>query len=151
MSLDLYLHGPPRAREASSGIFIRAGGEQFEITRAEWDRRNPGVEPVTACPRDGGETTVVWHRNITHNLGRMAEAAGLYHALWRPEEIGATHAHMLVGRLEEGIRKLTSDPDRFTPLNPANGWGTYEQLVDFTRSFLAACNAHPDCTVYACR
>lgn len=26
--------------------------------------------------------------NITHNLGAMAEAAGIYLALWRPEEIG---------------------------------------------------------------
>ncbi len=40
MSLDLYLHGTPKSSPQSSGIFIRVGGETFEITRAEWDRRN---------------------------------------------------------------------------------------------------------------
>ncbi len=97
------------------------------------------------------ETTVVWHRNITHNLNRMAMEAGLYEPLWRPEEIGATHAHMLVDRVEKGLAVLTADHDRFEAFNPENGWGSYEQLVDFTKSFLAACRTHPDCTVFACR
>ena len=30
--------------------------------------------------------------NITHNLGKMAEEAGIYKHLWRPEEIGITKA-----------------------------------------------------------
>lgn len=37
-----------------------------------------------------GET--LYSRNITHNLGRMAQAAGIYECLWRPEEHGITHA-----------------------------------------------------------
>jgi hypothetical protein len=28
-----------------------------------------------------------YQSNITHNLGSMAEAAGIYQALWHPEEI----------------------------------------------------------------
>ncbi len=144
------LHGEPRTNEQSSGIFIRVGGEQFEITRAEWDRRNPGREPVV-FRSDDTETTVVWHRNITHNLGKMADAAGLYEPLWRPDEIGATHARMLVERLESGLQTLTSDRDKFAALNPENGWGNYDQLVEFALSFLEACRSNPDCTIYACR
>lgn len=30
----------------------------------------------------------VFWANITHNLGRMADEAGIYKHLWRPEEIG---------------------------------------------------------------
>lgn len=29
-----------------SGIFVRENGRNIEITREEWDRRNPGREPV---------------------------------------------------------------------------------------------------------
>jgi hypothetical protein len=150
MSLDLYLHGEPRPIEGATGIFIRIGGERFEITRAEWDRRHPGREPVTYIS-DKTETTVVWHRNMTHNLNNMAMEAGLYEALWRPDEVGATHAGMLVGKLEVGLDKLVSAPDKFKSFNPDNGWGNYDQLVDFTRSFLEACRQHPETTVYACR
>jgi hypothetical protein len=38
----------------------------------------------------------VYSDNITHNLGEMADAAGIYKALWRPEEIGITKAAELV-------------------------------------------------------
>lgn len=150
MSLDLYLRGEPKLRDAASGIFIRVGGEQFEITRAEWDRRNPGREPVTCTPGDT-ETTTVWHRNITHNLTQMAMAAGLYEALWRPDESGLTHASMLIDPLAAGLGRLKAAPTKFERLNPENGWGSYDLLVDFVESALAACRAHPTCTVYACR
>lgn len=33
--------------------------------------------------------TEVFSANITHNLGEMADKAGIYKACWRPEEIGA--------------------------------------------------------------
>lgn len=29
----------------------------------------------------------VFSQNVTHNLGKMADAAGIYYALWRPEEL----------------------------------------------------------------
>jgi len=38
--------------------------------------------------------TSVYDANITHNLGAMAEAAGIYKHLWRPEEIGITKAQL---------------------------------------------------------
>lgn len=28
-----------------------------------------------------------WSANVTHNLGKMAAAAGIYEAMWRPEEL----------------------------------------------------------------
>jgi hypothetical protein len=156
MSLDLYLYGvagqvtPP---SDSSGIFIRAGGEMFEITRAEWDRRHPGIEPamVKPQPREEDNPPVLWSQNITHNLGKMASEAGLYATLWRPDENGITHARDAIADVDDGLRLLKQRPKHFKQFNPENGWGDYELLVRFTESFLEACKRFPGATVYACR
>jgi hypothetical protein len=42
---------------------------------------------------------------------------------------------------------LQADPARFQSLNPSNGWGTYEGLVQFVTAYLAACVQFPDATV----
>ena len=59
---------------------------------------------------DGNEITV-FDRNITHNLGKMADKAGIYYALWRPEEKGRTKASELVPVLEKGLKRLRSKPE----------------------------------------
>ncbi len=89
--------------------------------------------------------------NITHNLGSMAEAAGLYGALWRPEETGRETAADLVGPLTEGLTRLLASPEDMKALNPANGWGSYEGLVRFVQDDLAACLVHPAATIEVSR
>ena len=49
---------------------------------------------------DGDE---VYSRNITHNLNKMAEAAGIYTVLWRPDENGITKAHQCIEPLRTGL------------------------------------------------
>lgn len=93
----------------------------------------------------------VYERNITHNLGRMAEAAGLYKALWRPDENGLTHAGQLIPILREGLANLEADPAHYRTFNPENGWGNYEGLVKFVREYLAACEANPDAEIEVSR
>lgn len=95
--------------------------------------------------------TEVYSGNITHNLNRMAEAAGIYYHLWRPDEIGITQAALLVIPLTEGLQRLLADPEKFKELNPENGWGNYENLVEFVRAYRDACEANPDATVEASR
>lgn len=146
MSLDVYLVGAG-SRPAGSGIFIREDGETREISRADWDARFPDREPVVA----DYQTEEVYSRNITHNLGAMAEAAGIYRHLWRPDEIEIFQAAQLVAPLSAGLAALTEDPDRFRALNPSNGWGTYEGLVTFVADYLAACCANPQATVKVSR
>lgn len=85
--------------------------------------------------------------NITHNLNVMAEEAGLYEALWRPEEVGIATAAQLIEPLTVGLDLLMAFPERFTPLNPANGWGDYKGLVEFVQSYLEACQQHPKASV----
>lgn len=91
-------------------------------------------------------TEVFW-KNITHNLTVMARAAGLYAALWCPEDLKISRAVELVPLLEQGLAALKSDPERFRALNPENGWGTYEGLVEFVEGYLAACRENPDAEI----
>jgi hypothetical protein len=146
MSLDVYLRrGDPRERESEPQIFIRRDGRTVEITRAEWDELYPDREPVVAMlPRDESE---VFHANITHNLTRMARECGLYEPLWEPEENGYRYAAQLIEPLRDGLALLFSEPERFRQFNPANGWGNYESLCEFTIGYLAACKEWPDAEV----
>ena len=96
-------------------------------------------------------TERVYTANITHNLNLMAEEAGIYKALWRPEEEGYYHAKDLIEPLTKGLAQLTSDPERFKAFNSPNGWGMYEHFVPFVAKYLEACVAHPEATVDANR
>lgn len=150
MSLDVYLSLPGAAnRREGTGIFIRENGATREITRTEWDERFPGREPVTMA--DTEESNEVYSANITHNLGVMAREAGIYEPLWRPDEIGISKAEQLIAPLREGLGRLRRAPERFRLLNPANGWGNYDILVDFTQRYIAACEEYPDADVRVSR
>lgn len=95
--------------------------------------------------------TTVYHANVTHNLGKMAEDVGLYYHLWRPEEIGIKKARALIEPLSVGLKRLKDDPERFKAFNPSNGWGSYEALVNFIESYLAACMEDPDAEIIISR
>jgi hypothetical protein len=89
----------------------------------------------------------IFWRNITHNLNKMAHAAGIYEALWSPEEIGITKAKQLIEPLTEALELLRSDPEKFKVFNPENGWGNYENLKEFVLDYLNACIENPDADV----
>jgi hypothetical protein len=93
----------------------------------------------------------VYSANITHNLGKMADEAGIYLALWRPEEAGYYSARDLIEPLTKGLALLASDPERFKQFDSPNGWGAYEHFVPFVAKYLEACVAHPDAVVSASR
>lgn len=149
MSLDVYLKTTEPVVRSGSGIFVRESGATKEISREEWDAKHPNLEPFFAVFPD--PTHVVFHANITHNLGEMAAEAHLYTALWRPDEHCINKAKQLIDILKEGLAELQSDPERFKALNPSNGWGTYDGLVAFVRGYLAACETYPDADVEVSR
>jgi hypothetical protein len=95
--------------------------------------------------------TQIFDYNVTHLLGKMAEEAGIYTYLWRPEEIGVKLAGELIVPLRDGLTLLLSDPDRFKAMNPENGWGSYEGLVEFVRAYKKACEEFPDAEIYVSR
>ena len=95
--------------------------------------------------------TEVFDTNITHNLGLMADEAGIYLAVWRPEEIGIKVAADMIHWLEDGLKLLKSDPERFKKLEPSNKWGTYEDFVPWLEEYLKICQENPDAAVEANR
>jgi hypothetical protein len=104
-----------------------------------------------AARHDVNDYELVYEANITHNLGQMAAAAGIYEHLWRPEEIGAVKAAQLIEPLTNGLELLRSFPERFKALEPENKWGTYDTFVPWIEKYLAACKEYPDAEVHACR
>lgn len=125
MSLEVYLTGEKKPKTCTC---YECGNEHVRETAEEF-----------------------YSANITHNLNDMAEAAGIYKPLWRPEEIGITHAKDLIGFLTVGLANLESDPARFERFNAPNGWGLYEHFVPFVREYLNACKEHPDAEVSVSR
>jgi hypothetical protein len=93
------------------------------------------------------QPTIVFNRNITHNLKTMAEEVGIYDALWLPDERGYTKAEQIIIPLREGLKLLESDPERFIKFNSPNGWGMYEHFVPFVKAVLAACEEYPDADI----
>ena len=149
MSLDISLKLSNGAHHIDRDvIYIREDGRNKKITRAEWDERYPGREPFVVSEDDDTE---VYSANITHNLNKMASEAGIYEALWRPEEVGYKTAGQLISPLRDGLTLLESDPTRFEAFNPENGWGNYEGLVEFVREYLEACEQYPTAEVSAWR
>jgi len=143
MGLDVYLTIEEEVLKKGTGIFVREDGCNKELTIDEAKERFPDFnaeEYLTA-------SNEAYHSSITHNLNKMAEEAGIYYHLWRPEELNITRAKELINPLREGLHKLKSDPERFKKLNPDNGWGSYDGLVKFVSNYLDACYEYPESKV----
>jgi len=95
-------------------------------------------------------TEVFW-ANITHNLTEMANAAGIYTHLWRPEDIGITLASELIAPLEIGLAAMKADPDKYREYDSPNGWGTYDDFVPWIERYIEACKQNPDAEVSVSR
>lgn len=89
--------------------------------------------------------------NITHNLGRMAEAAGIYKHLWRPEELGITKASELIAPVTTGLIDMAALPSYYRQFSSSNGWGLYENFLPWVAKYLQACIEHPNATIEVSR
>lgn len=98
---------------------------------------------------EAGET--LYSRNITHNLGKMADEAGIYKCLWRPDEIGITHARQIIEPLAAGVTLLATEKRRFEAFNSPNGWGLWVSFLPFCIDYLQACRDYPDALVRVSR
>jgi hypothetical protein len=138
MSLDVYLYEPnPDYAEWGSkktNSLAEAGEMKGLVPLIEeyYEERKPS------------ERNEVYWANITHNLNRMATAAGIYEALWRPEEIGITKAGQLIEPITEGLNKMRAAPGHYRQFNASNGWGTYDQFIPWIEKYLQACKDYPD-------
>lgn len=97
------------------------------------------------------QLTTVFDCNITHNLTEMASRAGIYDALWRPDEHGYKKAGQIITILREGLTKLEAKPEYFKLFDSPNGWGMYEHLIPFVKAVLEACEEYPDADIRVSR
>tara|TARA_R110000868_G_scaffold22396_1_gene91885 strand:+ start:141 stop:563 length:423 start_codon:yes stop_codon:yes gene_type:complete len=109
----------------------------------------------------------VYSANITHNLGKMADEAGLYEALWRPyqlksgydiaegdhdaeykyEEANPVIAHEIIEIVEKGLKDMKKRPKHYEKFNSSNGWGMYHNFVPWVERYLEALKKFPDAQV----
>ena len=103
------------------------------------------------CNSDYVTDDEVYSANITHNLGKMADEAGIYYHLWRPEEVHVTKAKQLILPLSEALQHMKDNPEHYKQFNAPNGWGLYEHFMEFVEKYLEACKTYPEADVEACR
>ena len=85
-----------------------------------------------------------YEANITHNLTKMADAAGIYEHVWRPEEIGISKAFQLIEPLGNALTDMVLRADYYKQFNSPNRWGLYEHFLPWLADYYAACKANPD-------
>lgn len=92
-------------------------------------------------------TEPLYEANITHNLGEMADKAGMYYALWHPDQIGMKRAKEIIPIIESGLEKLKEQPEYFKQFNSPNGWGMYEHFIPFVEKYLEALKEYPESVI----
>jgi hypothetical protein len=135
-------------------------GLSVNLVRQKWVSYDEGKTHTV-------ENEEVYWANITHNLGKMADEAGIYEALWRPyqlrddfkefelyaddeyefEEKCIIKASDIIEVLEKGLADLKARPKHFEKFNSSNGWGMYHNFVPFVERYLDACKENPECIV----
>lgn len=113
----------------------------------------------------------VYDCSITHNLGEMANEAGIYEALWRPyrladyytdfgddydaemefEEKQTIIALDITPHIRIGLLRLKGNPDQYEKFDSPNGWGTYEHFVPFVEEYFNALLENPNAIVQVSR
>lgn len=154
MSLDVYLFEKikvDRTYKLRRAMFESDDGDEMEIYAYEWaDGPICGKIPLPEFFVEYQVRTVYWS-NITHNLNKMAAAAGIYEPLWRAEEHGFERAEQLIEPLSRGLRKLKENPDYCRQFDAKNGWGTYEHFTPWVGEYLRACKESPQACVRTSR
>lgn len=109
------------------------------------------------------EEDLYW-ANITHNLGKMADKAGIYEACWRPyylhpdcpkefpnydDEMAFEQAHPMfakdiISKLEKGYKDMEARPEYYKQFDSDNGWGLYIHFLPWIEKYLEACKNYPD-------
>jgi hypothetical protein len=91
-------------------------------------------------------TEVVWERNHTSNTSNMWRHAGCDIAAFdgKPaSELGAAAAR--------AIAAIVTEPEKYTPMEPRNRWGTLLSTVRFLTDIWDACRDWPNTTVQISR
>ena len=104
------------------------------------------ISLIASCDL-GGEKPLeikVFTISITANLTGMAQAAGLYHCLWKPDEIHVNLAFDAIESLRAGLMRLKTSQKLYEQYDPPSGYGDYDNLMNVVEEYLKACLAYPN-------
>ena len=167
MGLYVSLISKTPIAKKGTGVFIRENGKNKELTVEEVREKFPNA----VVEEYEFETDFLFEANITHNLGEMADKAGIYEACWRPyylhpdfpkefdsyeEEYEFEEAHTMLAKdiiqkLEKGYEDMKARPDYFKQFDSKNGWGLYIHFLPWVEKYLNACKSYPDAEISVSR
>lgn len=100
-------------------------------------------------PVDTGSSEKQWFEagsfNITHNVSRMWDKAGVYECLYNWH---GRKAEELIEPLSNAIQDMLIKPREYETLNPKNGWGDFIGAKEFLRKVVDCCSEHPKCIIH---
>lgn len=118
---------------------------------------------LTVAIIDKDET--IWDGNITHNMGVMAShipvnyrneddtvafMGSLYDIVWRADNIGDPfflNTAPMVDVLSDGICYMIQHRLELLQYNPDNGWGSYDDFLNWLISYKNQCEDNPNCKI----
>lgn len=89
----------------------------------------------------------VYSANYTHNIGKIAQIAGIYELLWHPVE--NAKAGDLINPILEALVDMNKYPEKYLPHNPTNGWGSLETFIPWLQKLCNASQLNPTAIVIA--
>jgi hypothetical protein len=75
-------------------------------------------------------------------LSKMWDEAG-----WKDEDWDGKPAGEMVPQLKTAVTKLKEEPERFRAMNPSNGWGNYDGLIDALEGMILCAEQNPKAIV----
>lgn len=140
MSLDLDIISTKPVKHKGTGVYVRKDGEVVELkTIDEIKAYFPNID-LSNINEVEYETNTIWSGNITHNLGQMARNVPindktLYDYLWHPGVLNFKYVDQkYIDGIKIGYEYLKNNKTDLEKFNSPNGWGTYETLLNFTKS-----------------
>lgn len=82
--------------------------------------------------------------NYTNNCNGMIRQAGFDEWPHLPSNVTAKE---LGEKLQLAYKNLLNNPETYKPMNPANGWGSYETLLPVLMTVVGNCLKYPSAKV----
>lgn len=82
----------------------------------------------------------------TYNVSPMLRGAGLEMPEWTQEWIEKADSKTIASRLGDTIATLEADPGKFKAMNPSNGWGSYDGLLETLKDIHRVALEYPSAT-----
>lgn len=90
------------------------------------------------------EHAEIWYGSPTYNFGPMLREAFKTNSLENGiKDLNGMRAGWVAQLLDDAIFHMRQHPEVYKPLEAENGWGTYEQCIEFLEEFRQQCQRVP--------